>query len=227
MKPGDAYITNDPWMGTGHLNDFVITTPCFHKGKLVGLFSCTSHLMDIGGIGFGPDGTDVFMEGLYIPFLKLLEEGKVNETLMAMIRANTRLPIDTVGDVYSLMACNDVGCRRLVEMMDEFGLDDLDELADHICAKSRAAVLAEIAKLPKGSWSNAMTTDGYRRADHAEARPTTISDDGHPRRLHGHRARRRGAASTCRSPTPRPTPCSAWAASWPPASPTTPARSRR
>ena len=54
MQPGDAYITNDPWMGTGHLNDFVITTPCFHKGKLVGLFSCTSHLMDIGGIGFGP-----------------------------------------------------------------------------------------------------------------------------------------------------------------------------
>ena len=52
MKPGDAYITNDPWMGTGHLNDFVITTPCFRNGKLVALFSCTSHLMDIGGIGF-------------------------------------------------------------------------------------------------------------------------------------------------------------------------------
>ena len=135
MKPGDAYITNDPWMGTGHLNDFVITTPCFHNGKLVGLFSCTSHLMDIGGIGFGPDATDVFMEGLYIPLLKLFDEGKVNETLMAMIRANTRLPVDTEGDVYSLAACNDVGCQRLVEMMDEFGLDDLDELGDHICAR--------------------------------------------------------------------------------------------
>jgi N-methylhydantoinase B len=177
MKPGDAYITNDPWMGTGHLNDFVITTPCFHKGRLVGLFSCTSHLMDIGGIGFGPDGTDVFMEGLYIPFLKILEEGKVNETLMAMIRANTRLPIDTVGDVYSLMACNDVGCRRLVEMMEEFKLDDLDTLADHICAKSRAAVLAEIARLPKGSWSNAMTTDGFDAPITLKA-TTTITDEG-------------------------------------------------
>jgi N-methylhydantoinase B len=62
-----------PWMGTGHLNDFVLTTPAFHKGRLVALFSCTSHLMDIGGIGFGPDGTDVFMEGLYIPLLKLAE----------------------------------------------------------------------------------------------------------------------------------------------------------
>ena len=74
--------------------------------------------MDIGGIGFGPDGTDVFMEGIYIPHLKLAERGPLNETLMAMIRANTRLPVDTEGDVYSLAACNDVGCQRLVEMME-------------------------------------------------------------------------------------------------------------
>ena len=186
MQPGDDYITNDPWMGTGHLNDFVVTTPCFHKGKLVGLFSCTSHLMDIGGIGFGPDGTDVFMEGLYIPFLKVLDAGKVNETLMAMIRANTRLPVDTVGDVYSLMACNDVGCQRLVEMMDEFDLDNLDELAEHICAKSRAAVLAEIAQLPKGSWSQRHDHRRLRRADHA-ARHHHHQRRRHRRRLHRHR----------------------------------------
>ena len=76
--------------------------------------------MDIGGIGFGPDATDVFMEGLYIPMLKLIDQGVVNETLMAMIRSNTRLPIDTEGDTYSLAGCNDVGCQRLVEMMGEF-----------------------------------------------------------------------------------------------------------
>jgi N-methylhydantoinase B len=177
MQPGDAYITNDPWLGTGHLNDFVITTPCFYRGRLIGLFSCTSHLMDIGGIGFGPDGTDVFMEGLYIPFLKILDAGKVNETLMAMIRANTRQPIDTVGDVYSLAACNDVGCKRLVEMMEEFELETLDLLAEHICAKSRAAVLAEIAALPKGSWSNSMTTDGFDGPITLRA-TTTIKADG-------------------------------------------------
>src|SRR6201988_1535457 len=122
MKEGDAYITNDPWMGTGHLNDFVITTPCFRGGRLVALFSCTSHLMDIGGIGFGPDATDVFMEGLYIPMLKLFDQGKVNDTLMSMIRANTRLPVDTEGDVYSLAGWNDIGCRRLVGMMTGFGV---------------------------------------------------------------------------------------------------------
>jgi N-methylhydantoinase B len=161
MQPGDVYITNDPWMGTGHLNDFVLTTPAFHKGKLVALFSCTSHLMDIGGIGFGPDGTDVFMEGLYIPLLKLVEAGRMNETLMAMIRANTRLPVDTEGDVYSLAACNDVGCKRLAEMMDEFALDSLDEFAEHVIAHSRAAVEAEIAKLPRGVFRNTMRIDGY------------------------------------------------------------------
>lgn len=177
MLPGDAYITNDPWMGTGHLNDFVITTPCFHNGKLVGLFSCTSHIIDIGGIGFGPDSTDVFMEGIYIPFLKILDRGKVNETLMAMIRANTRLPVDTVGDVYSLTACNDVGCRRLVEMLDEFELTDLEGLGEHICARSRAAVMAEIAKLPKGTWTNTMVTDGYDQPITLTA-TTTISDTG-------------------------------------------------
>ena len=132
MEEGDTYITNDPWMGTGHLNDFVLTTPCFLNGRLVALFSCTSHLMDIGGIGFGPDATDVFMEGLSIPFLKLASRGELNETLLAMIRANTRLPVDTEGDVYSLAACNDVGCKRLQSMMREFGLQSLDALATHI-----------------------------------------------------------------------------------------------
>ena len=82
MEEGDIYITNDPWMGTGHLNDFVLTTPAFHCGRLVGMFSCTSHLTDIGGLGFGPDARDVFMEGIYIPMLKLAERGKVNYTLM-------------------------------------------------------------------------------------------------------------------------------------------------
>lgn len=177
MREGDVYITNDPWMGTGHTNDFVVTTPAFRNGRLVGLFSCTSHLMDIGGIGFGPDATDVFMEGLYIPFLKLFEQGRPNETLFAMIRANTRLPVDTIGDVYSLTNCNEIGCQRLVAMMDEFELVSLDELAEHICSSSRRAVLEEIAKLPKGRWSYAMTVDGYDNPIDLQAE-TTVTANG-------------------------------------------------
>jgi N-methylhydantoinase B len=161
MQDGDIYITNDPWMGTGHLNDFTVTTPCFRDGELVALFACTSHLTDVGGVGTGPDGTDVHMEGLYIPLLKLAEAGVMNETLLSMIRANTRQPVETEGDVYSLAACNDIGCTRLLEMMAEFGIETLDVLADHICDSSRAAVMAEIEKLPKGVWQNSMRVDGH------------------------------------------------------------------
>jgi N-methylhydantoinase B len=177
MQAGDIYITNDPWKGTGHLNDFVLTTPAYHKGKLVALFSCTSHLTDIGGIGFGPDGTDVFMEGIYIPFLKLADKGVMNETLMAIIRQNTRLPIESEGDVYSLAACNDIGCKRLSEMMTEFGIDSLDALAEYIIDSSYHAVMQEIAKLPKGVFKNSMTIDGYDKPI-VLAATTTISDKG-------------------------------------------------
>ena len=161
MSEGDIYITNDPWLGTGHLNDFVLTTPAFFRGKLVGLFSCTSHLTDIGGIGFGPDGRDVFMEGVYIPMLKLADRGEMNDTLIQMVKANSRLPIESEGDVYSLAACNDIGCVRLAEMLEEFELDDLTALGDHIVDNSRAAVEAQIAKLPNGVFHNTMRIDGY------------------------------------------------------------------
>ena len=177
MKPGDIYITNDPWMGTGHLNDFVLTTPAFHNGRMVALFSCTSHLIDIGGIGFGPDATDVHMEGIYIPFLKLADQGVMNETLLAIVRANTRQPVESEGDVYSLAACNDIGCQRLSEMMGEFGLDDLDELGAYIEDSSRAAVLAELAKLPNGVYHNTMRIDGYD-APLDLCAAVTISNDG-------------------------------------------------
>ncbi len=177
MNEGDIYITNDPWMGTGHLNDFVLTTPTFRNGRLVGMFSCTSHLTDIGGLGTGPDATDVHMEGIYIPMLKLADRGRIDETLMAMIRRNTREPIECEGDVYSLAACNEVGCVRLVEMMDEFGLEDLGELADYIVTSSRRAVLDEVAALPKGRYHNVMTVDGYDRPIDLVA-TLEIADDG-------------------------------------------------
>src|SRR6478736_9774937 len=65
MKPGDAYITNDPWMGTGHLHDLTVVTPAFRGGRIVGLFANTAHIIDIGGLGMGPEGRSVFEEGLY------------------------------------------------------------------------------------------------------------------------------------------------------------------
>lgn len=79
MGEGDVFITNDPWKGTGHLNDFTVVTPTFLDGKPVGLFACTSHVVDVGGRGFGPDGRQVYEEGLNVPIMRLAREGTVDE----------------------------------------------------------------------------------------------------------------------------------------------------
>ena len=175
MNEGDIFITNDPWMGTGHLNDFVLTTPCFKDNKIVGLFSCTSHLTDIGGLGVGPDATDIHMEGLYIPMLKLADRGVMNKTLLKLVSQNTRQPVETEGDVYSLAACNDIGCKRLVEMMNEFEIDDLKSLSDFIYDKSLSAVENEIKKIPNGVYENSMMIDGFEKDIKLEAK-LTVSD---------------------------------------------------
>ena len=174
MNEGDIFITNDPWMGTGHLNDFVLTTPCFKDNKIVGLFSCTSHLTDIGGLGVGPDATDIHMEGLYIPMLKLADRGVMNETLLKLVSQNTRQPVETEGDVYSLAACNDIGCKRLVEMMNEFEIDDLKNLSDFIYNKSLSAVENEIKKIPNGVYENSMMIDGFEKDIKLEAKLTVF-----------------------------------------------------
>jgi N-methylhydantoinase B len=161
MRPGDAFITNDPWMGTGHLNDFVVLTPCFHRGKLVGLSCCTSHITDVGGMAAGADGTDVHAEGLTIPMLKLAHEGRIDEVVLAFIRANSRLPSDAVGDVYSLAACNDAGVTRLGELLSEAQLLDLEQLGEFILTRSRQAVLDAISAVPKGEWDYTLHVDGY------------------------------------------------------------------
>lgn len=163
MQPGDHLITNDPWLGTGHLHDLTVVTPAFHGGTLVALFANTAHVIDVGGLGMGPEGRSVFEEGLYIPIVKCFEAGRPNETFFDFLRAGTRLPVELEGDVYSLCACNDAGVRRLTQMMDEFTLDSIDPLAAFILDSSRRATLAEIAKLPGGTHRAEIWSDGYEQ----------------------------------------------------------------
>ena len=161
MFEGDVYITNDPWEGTGHLHDITMVTPSFYKDELVGFFACTAHVVDIGGRGFGADAHSVYEEGLYIPIMKFAERGTVDETLIKIIRGNVREPDQLVGDVYALATCNEIGHRRLIDMMEEFELKDLDGIADFILENSRTATLACIAALPKKEASGEMTVDGF------------------------------------------------------------------
>ena len=176
MAPGDHYITNDPWLGTGHLHDLTVVTPTFHRGTMVGLFANTAHVIDVGGLGLGPEGRSVFEEGLYIPILKCFDRGVANETLFEFVRAGSRTPVELEGDIYSLCACNDAGARRLVEMLDEFGLDGIDTLAEHIFDHSLAATRQAIAELPRGTFSAEVRSDGYEAPVTLKA-AMTIHDD--------------------------------------------------
>jgi N-methylhydantoinase B len=177
MKPGDHYITNDPWLTCGHLHDLTVVSPTFLQGEPVGMFASTVHVVDIGGLGMGPDGRQVFEEGLAIPLMALAKEGRMNEDLMRIIRANVREPLQVEGDVYALAACNDEGSRRLVEMMEEFGIANLDRLGDHIIETSRAATLEAIRQLKPGKYKNVVHMDGYDRPL-TLAGEMTIGDSG-------------------------------------------------
>jgi N-methylhydantoinase B len=170
MSPGDHYITNDPWLGTGHLHDLTVVSPAYYHGKIVGLFANTAHVIDIGGLGMGPEGRSVFEEGMYIPIVRCFDRGKPNETFFDFIRAGSRLPVELEGDIYSLCACNDAGARRLVEMLDEFALDSLEPLAQFIFDNSLRATCAEIARLPEGVFSSEIWSDGYEEPVRLAAR---------------------------------------------------------
>src|SRR5262252_5134694 len=177
MKEGDHYITNDPWLTSGHLHDITVVTPSFYRGEPVGLFANTIHVVDIGGLGMGPDGRQVFEEGLAIPIMPLAREGAMNQDLLRLVRANVREPLQVEGDIYACAACNDEGSRRLVEMMDEFEIANLDRLGDTIVDASREATLARVRALPKGTYRNSLTMDGYDKPLLLNA-ALTISDDG-------------------------------------------------
>jgi N-methylhydantoinase B len=177
MKPGDHYITNDPWLTSGHLHDITVVTPSFYKGKAVGMFANTIHVVDIGGLGMGPDGRQVYEEGLAIPIMPLAREGKMNEDLLRMVRANVREPLQVEGDIYATAACNDEGSRRLGDMMDEFEIENLDRLGDMIVDASREATLARIRALPYGTYRNSLKMDGYDKPLVLNA-ALTISESG-------------------------------------------------
>lgn len=173
---GDVYITNDPWEGTGHLHDITMVTPSFFNGSLVGFFACTAHIVDIGGRGFGADAASVYEEGLYIPIMKFAERGDVDMPFIHLVRGNVREPDQLVGDMYALATCNEIGHRRLVEMMGEFELADLEGIATFIMENSRRATLERIAALPRMEAEGALTVDGFDQPITLKVKLTVAED---------------------------------------------------
>jgi len=176
MKPGDIYMTNDPWIASGHLNDFLLMMPVFHRSTLMGFTACTSHLVDLGGLGMGPEGSDIYDEGLLIPPCKLVDEGQVNTLLLDIIRANSREPVANEGDIYALIACCEAGTARLTEMIDDFAIADLQDLSNSIIDTSKKGTIDAISTLPKGTWTNTLTVEDNDRDITLKA-ALTITDD--------------------------------------------------
>lgn len=168
--PGDVYITNDPWKGTGHLHDITVTTPVFRDiagadgtvtTTLIGFFASTAHVVDVGGRGYGPDAKEVYEEGINIPIMKWVDRGELNTDLVNILKVNVRESDQVVGDIHGLAASNETGRRRLLDMLDEFGLDDLTTIAAFVFERTQAATRQAITTVDSGIYRNTMTVDGY------------------------------------------------------------------
>ncbi len=151
LRAGDVYITNDPWALAGHLNDVCVLSPIFHRERLVAFTACILHHADIGG-RVASDNHDVFEEGIFIPLVKLYDAGRLNQGALDLIRANVRTPEQVNGDIRSQIAANHVCAEQVARMLQEYGLEDLDDLADEIIERSEQSLRAAIAKVPPGTY---------------------------------------------------------------------------
>ncbi len=161
MRDGDHFITNDPWLTSGHLHDITVLSPAFQQGRVVGFFACTCHQVDIGGLGMGPDARSIYEEGLYLPILPLARAGVLNEDVLEIVRANVRQPDAVRGDILSYITANEVSARRLAATLDEFGADGLEQISEFVRTRSEAGMRAAIAKLPQGEFHHTLELDGY------------------------------------------------------------------
>ncbi|MEE9419363.1 MAG: hydantoinase B/oxoprolinase family protein, partial [Desulfatiglandaceae bacterium] len=148
-RPGDVFITNDPWALAGHLNDVCVMSPIFCQDRLTAFTACVFHHSDIGG-RVSSDNHDVFEDGLFIPLVKLYDGGVLNEGIMEMIRWNVRTPDEVTGDIRSQIAANHVCAEKICQMLDEYGLDGLDDLADEIITRTESSMRRSISEVPDG-----------------------------------------------------------------------------
>ena len=176
MRPGDVFCTNDPWLSVGHYHDVTVVTPAFRGDRAVGLLANTCHIVDMGGRGFGPDARQVYEEGINIPIMRLAREGRVNEDLMAILRTNVRNSEDMEGDFYAMMNCNDEGARRLCGIIDEFGLEDIEDIGQYIIMQSRKSIENAVRELPDGVFRHSTELDGFDEPIRIEAALTVDGD---------------------------------------------------
>ncbi len=160
LEPGDVLISNDPWLGTGHLNDITMVRPIFRGTGLVAFVGATFHTVDIGGAP-SPFARDSYEEGLCIPVLKVVRRGEENSDVIAFMEQNVREPKETLGDIRALFAAFELAQIKLLGMLDEEGLEDLRPVTDQILDRSERSMRAMLAAVPDGDFSDEVTADGF------------------------------------------------------------------
>jgi N-methylhydantoinase B len=176
-EPGDVVMTNDPWLASGHLPDITMAMPIFHKGKLVAFAGTIAHSPDIGGSIWSADTRELFEEGIRIPVMKLYCAGKPNEMLMEIIRANVRVPEMVFGDLNAQITAQTMCRNRLVEFLDETGLDDLVDLAREIQSRAERVMRKAILEVPDGVYEKTVEMDGFDEPLIIQCRITIKGDE--------------------------------------------------
>ncbi len=169
LSPGDALVTNDPWLGAGHVFDFVVVTPVFLDKTIVAYLASTSHIVDVGGLGWSAEARSIFEEGVTIPVMHLRRGKQLNEDMLRIVETNSRVAREARGDILSLLTCNDTGAARLLELMAEYRLHDLTEITQFIFERSIQGTEAMLQQVPNGVYKNTLSLDGYDEPIHLQA----------------------------------------------------------
>jgi N-methylhydantoinase B len=177
LAPGDVIIVNDPWLATSQLLDITVILPIWRGDKIVGFVANACHYPDLGGLGMGAEAHDVFEEGLFLPYVKLVGAHVRDETLWRVIMANVRTPELVAGDLEAAMSANQIGARRVLELLDEMGLPDVEELSDEILRRSEAVMRQGIRALKDGVYRSSVVMDGYGAPVEIHATITIDGDD--------------------------------------------------
>lgn len=166
IKPGDVFITNDPWHGgVTHLNDLVLAMPVFSDGRMIAWAANIAHNSDVGGMAPGSlsgEATEIFQEGLRLPAVKLIREGVTDQAVMDIITTNSRMPDFLLGDVWAAIASVRVGARRLEDLAQKYGAETFSEAMDSFMEFGHKSASAELANLPKGTFELSEEQDDGR-----------------------------------------------------------------
>jgi N-methylhydantoinase B len=161
LAPGDVIISNDPWIGTGHLPDITIAAPLFFEGRLIGFGGAIAHMPDIGGRRRAPDARDLYEEGLQIPILKLYDRGRPNETLFDIITRNVRVPDEVLGDLHAMVGATSRIQHSLEALLREYRMPDLANLTEEIIGRTERAMREAILAVPDGVYRATTMIDSF------------------------------------------------------------------